>query len=290
MLNQYSPYVPRLLDEPWAGSRVAAGSFVFCRLSGLTPAHDDAGASSNGQVSEATEVVASAFRELSDTAYAHGGDVLAFGESSLSVLFTGDGRQGRAINAVHAMHDALDGTAVGAGERQVTMAAGIASGLVHLVTSGEDPRHLISIGPTVTRAIELAATAGAGDTRAERVDRSGMATHGRAVGWPAADFLAASIQRVINSDRNEPTSGNSVIGYAVFSGVDRALQRNPARAAQQVDAVVDAVQRAAAAFEITVIGNGVARGGGTLLLAAGHIGQTKKRRDHDSRQRHAPNK
>ena len=269
MLNQYSPYVPRLLDEPWAGSRVAAGSFVFCRLSGLTPAHDDAGARSNGQVSEATEVVASAFRELSGTAYAHGGDVLAFGESSLSVLFTGDGRQGRAINAVHAMHDALDGTAVGAGERQVTMAAGIASGLVHLVTSGEDPRHLISIGPTVTRAIELAATAGAGDTRAERVDRSGMATHGRAVGWPAADFLAASIQRVINSDRNEPTSGTSVIGYAVFSGVDRALQRNPARAAQQVDAVVDAVQRAAAAFEITVIGNGVARGGGTLLLAAG---------------------
>ncbi len=81
MLNQYSPYVPRLLDELWAGARIAAGSFVFCRLSGLTPALDDIAAGHNGQVAEAAEVVASAFRWLTAAAQAHGGDVLSFGGS-----------------------------------------------------------------------------------------------------------------------------------------------------------------------------------------------------------------
>ena len=269
MLNQYSLYVPRLLDEPWSGARIAPGSFVFCQLSGLTPALDDIAPGNNGQVAEAAEVVASAFRGLSEAAYAHGGDVLSFGASSLCVLFTGDGRQGRAINAVHAMHEALNGDDAQAVAGQISMSAGIASGMVHLVTSGKDPRHLISIGPTVTRAIELATAGGPGDTRAERVDRSGMATRGRAVAWPAADFLATSIQDVIESDRREPASATAAIGYAVFSGVDRALQRNPARTMELVDEVVDSVQHSAAAFGITILGNGVAPGGGTILLAAG---------------------
>ena len=253
--------MPRLLDEPWAGARIAAGSFVFCELTGLTPAVDSIAASSNGQVTKATEVVTRAFRGLFAAAHSHGGDVLSFGGSSLCVLFTGDGRQGRAINAVHAMHDALNG--------EVHISAGIASGMVHLVTSGDDPRHLISIGPTVTRAIELAKLAGLGGTRAERVDHSGIATQGKPVAWPAADFLASSIQAVIESDHEEPSSGAAAIGYAIFSGVDQALQRNPGRATKQVDAVVDVVQRAAAAFDITILGNDVAPGGGTLLLTAG---------------------
>lgn len=255
MRNALAPYVPRLLDEPWEGARVAAGSVVFCVLNRLTPIGE------SGDTAAINDVLGT----LIGATEANDGDVLSFGAGSLCAVFTGEGRNGRAINAVHAMHEEMS-------DAPFTMSAGIASGLVHLVTAGENPRQLMAVGPPVSRAIELAGSAGPGATRTERVDHSNMETQGRPTEWPPSDFVAASVAPAIG--RTDPELLPAAVGIAVYSGVDQALRRNPGRAIQQLQAVVDTVQRAAGEFGITVLSNDVGPGGGFFLLTAGIPAET----------------
>lgn len=266
----FAPYVPRLLDEPWDGPRIVAGSVAVCSITGLTALTEQL----TGEGAEGDDLVTAtingAFEGIIATAEAQGGDVLFLGGDAMCVLFTGKGRHGRAINAVHAMQDdvaarpAVPGVAVA-----LSMSAGIASGIVHLIICGDEPRQLIAVGPTVTRAVELQASAGPGETRSETVDRSALETHGRPMAWPAIAFLAEPIRDVIESEAAEPAHRAATVGFGIFSGVDRALQRNPGSAADGIAQVVDAVQRAAADYDVTLLGTNVGQDGGRFLLTAG---------------------
>lgn len=253
----YAAYVPRLLGQPWDGARIVAGSIVFCELAGLS-AHAERAAKGRKRIGVDIDAM---LDDVVGAAADQGGDILTLGSDAIGVLFTGEGRQGRAINAVHAMHEA-----VAAG---VTMSVGIASGMVHVITAGSEPRQLITVGPTVTRAIELASTAGAGETRTETVDRSAIETQGQAVALPRSAFLDPSVRDVVESGATAPKTQDATIGFATFSGVDRALQRNPGRAATQIGDLVDIVQRAATDYGITLLHTDLSHSGGRIALAAG---------------------
>jgi class 3 adenylate cyclase/tetratricopeptide (TPR) repeat protein len=157
-------------------------------------------------------------------------------------------------------------------EVPVEMAAGIASGMVHLITVDEEPRQLIAAGPTVTRALELAAVARAGETRAETIDRSAIETPGTSMAWPSSTFIASEIQDLIVTSATVPEPRSVTVGYAIFSGVDRALQRNPARAGEHLTTVVAEVVRAAAEFDVAVLGTDVSHDGGRIALVTGLSG------------------
>ena len=253
----YFGYVPRLLEEPWDGARIVAGSVAYCEIIGLS--------------AEATEKnstdIDGILNDLVRAAQDEGGDVLSLSAEAVGVLFSGEGRHGRALNAVHAMHDVFaagDGPAAGA-----AMSAGIASGLVHVITAGKEPRQLITVGPAVTRAIELSTIAGSGNTMPETVDRSAMETHGKAIALPRSAFLDPAVRDAIESGGGAPTIQQATIAVATFSGVDRALQRNPAKAAAQIADLVEAVQQAAAEYGITLLHTDLSPGGGRFALAAG---------------------
>jgi class 3 adenylate cyclase len=253
----YAAYVPRLLDDPWDGARIVAASVVFCDLAWISATTD--------RKRDANQFVGRLNGALSDliaAAESHGGDVLSFSSDAITLLFTGEGRQGRAINAVHAMHD-IAANAHGV----LSMSAGIASGVVHLITAGDKPRHLIAAGPTITRALELQALAGPGDTRAETVDRSAIETPGRTTARPAGTFIAPAVRDLIDAKQTDPDYRQATIGFGIFSGVDRALQRNPAKAARQIGEVVEAVHRAAAEHGVTALGVDPARDGGRFTLS-----------------------
>jgi len=253
----YLGYLPRLLEQPWDGARIVAGSVAFCEITSLT-AHVEPGVS---------PVIDGMLDDLAGAAQDNGGDVLSLAADAVSILFIGEGRHGRALNAVHAMHDVLS-------ERgDASMSAGIATGLVHLVIAGDEPRQLITLGPTVTRAIELAGLAGFGDTRIETIDRGAIETLGRAAALPRSAFLDPAVREPIESGRTDPAIQQATIGFATFSGVDRALQRNPARAAVQIADVVGSVQRAAIDYGITLLHTDLSRGGGRLALATGVPGE-----------------
>jgi hypothetical protein len=222
--------VPRLVDEPWDGARIVAGSVVFCDLARVSTTSENE--SSESQLDGELNL---ALNDLIAAADLHGGDVLCFSADAITLLFTGESRQGRAINAVHEMHEIADGYG------GLSMSAGIASGLVHLITAGDEPRQLIAAGPTITRAFDLQALAGPGDTRGETVDRSALETPGRMAAKPARTFIAPAVRDLIEAEQTDPSYLQATIGFGIFSGVDRALQRNPAKAAEQIGAVVDAV-------------------------------------------------
>ncbi len=253
----FAVYLPRLLEEPWEGARVVAGSVVHCDIGGLTTLVDELGE----DIERITKTVNAALADLTAVAESHGGDVLAMGVESFSALFTGEGRQGRALNAVHAMHDVITRADV-----PLSMTAGIATGMVHLITAGIEPIQLFALGPTVTRALELAAGAGPGETRSETLDRSAIETLGKQVVLPSTAFIAPRLQDIVGMD---PERRPVTIGFATFSGVDRAIQRNPGRAAGQITGLVAAVQRAGAEFDITVLGTDLSHDGGRITLGAG---------------------
>ena len=270
MRAAFAPYVPRLLDEPWDGARIVAGAVAVCSITGLTALTELLSGEGEEGDDMVTATINDAFGELIAIAEAAGGDVLFLGGDAMCVLFTGKGRRGRAINAVHAMQEAVatlplvPGVAVA-----LSMSAGIASGIVHLITCGDEPRQLIAVGPTVTKAVELEASAGPGDTRSETVDRSTLETQGRPMAWPAIAFLAQPIRHVIESKAADPAHRPATVGFGIFSGVDRALRRNPSTAADRIAEVVDAVQRAAADHDVTLLGTNVGQDGGRFLLTAG---------------------
>ena len=268
MRAAFAPYVPRLLDEPWDGARIVAGSVALCSITGLTALTEQLSGEEGDDLVTAT--INGAFGELIAIAEAAGGDVLFLGGEAMCVLFTGKGRHGRAINAVHAMQDAVAALPlVPGGAVALSMSAGIASGMVHLITCGDEPRQLIAVGPTVTKAVELEASAGPGETRSETVDRGALETQGRPMAWPAIAFLAQPIRRVIESETARPAHRPATVGFGIFSGVDRALRRNPSSAADRIAEVVDAVQRAAADHDVTLLGTNVGQDGGRFLLTAG---------------------
>lgn len=269
--ESFAPYVPRLLDEPFDGARVVAGSVAYCHLRGITELIDHLSAQDQLPLGGISEPINAAYTDLITAAEAGGGDVLGFGGDHMSVLFTGEGRHGRAINAVHAMQEALAAhPQISGNEVDLSMSAGIATGLVHLITCCEHPRTLTVVGPTVTRAMELASQANAGETRSASLDRSVIETKGRVEMWMAArEFLAAEVGEVVGAGSAKPVNRGAAVGYAMYSGVDRAMQRNPASAVDRLAAVVDAVERAAAEYGVTILGTEFSRDGGKILLAAG---------------------
>lgn len=270
MRATFAPYVPRLLDEPWDGARIVAGSVAVCRIAGLTALTERLSGKGEDGDDLVTTTLNGAFEDLIATAEGLGGDVLFLGGDHMCLLFTGEGRHGRAINATHAMQDAVVARPLVPGAAgALSMSAGIASGIVHLITCGDEPRQLIAVGATVSRAVELQATAGSGETRFETVDHNTLETHGRPVAWPVSAFLADPIRGVIGSEESRPAYRPATVAFGIFSGVDHALQRNPARAVDRIAELVDGVQRAATRYGATVLGTNVGRDGASFLLTTG---------------------
>ncbi len=272
MRDPFAPYVPRLLDEPWERARVIAGSIAFCDITGftaLTERLSKAGKEGSEKISDA---INGAFVDLIHAAEDQGGDVLSFEGDAMAVLFTGDGRHGRAINAVHAMQEALEArpkVKVKGPDVRLSMSAGIATGPVHVIIAGTDPKALVTVGPTLTRALLLESRASAGETRAETVDASAIETKGTTVPLFTSAFLDPAVREVVESGTARPEHRPAVVGFAMLSGVDRVLQRNPAIAVQRISDAIEIIDRAAAEFQITVLGTDVSRDGARVILAAG---------------------
>jgi class 3 adenylate cyclase len=207
MRDPLAPYVPRLLDEPWEGARVVGGSIAICDITGFTALTERLSRAGKEGSEKISDAINGAFVDLIEAAESLDGDVFSFGGDAMAVLFVGDGRHDRACKAAHAMQEVLKARPkmkVGGAGVQLTMSAGIATGPIHLIIAGMDPKTLVAVGPTVTRALDLESRASAGETWTETDDYSAIETKGTLVGLFPSAFIDQAVRDVLESGTAHP--------------------------------------------------------------------------------------
>jgi class 3 adenylate cyclase len=211
------PYVSALIrDGLEPGNCALQGTFVKTDVTGFTPLTERLARS--GRIG--AEVVGTAmdrcFGVLIDRLIPVGGDVVFFGGDALFIAFQGGGHAARAVEGAHLMLDALPGLNpidTPLGPVRIRMSLGVASGVVDVVVGDGPQRPLFLSGPTVTRTVQLEASAGPGEVYVDAVVAEQI---GQRRMQPIGDGVFRSMRRrsgavrtasaAARGDRNEPLS------------------------------------------------------------------------------------
>jgi class 3 adenylate cyclase/tetratricopeptide (TPR) repeat protein len=299
-----STFVPRLTaewlrDDPGRLWQEVEGTLAFVDISGFTAMSERLSRAGKAGAEEVTDVMNATFAALLDVAYAEGGGLLKFGGDALLLLYSGEDHARCASRAAYRMRRVL--RAVGrprtsAGAVHLRMHAGIHSGQFHFFLLGESHRELLITGPGATRTVEMEAASEAGEIvlspetaavlPAAAVGKEkgpGLLLQGDPEGTAtpaplpevADELIERALPVAIRAQLLEggPLEGehrNAALAFIRFSGVDEVLQsEGPDAVADALEALVNAIESAAADHGVTFLESDVDRDGGRIILAAG---------------------
>jgi len=299
---QHALYLPRMLldwlsHEPDATHRSLDGTVVFADVSGFTALTETLAAEhGKGGAEQITRIMNEAFTELVDIVFMEGGDLLRYGGDALFCFFEGENHAGRAVRAAIDMGAEI--TEIDAGEVDLGISIGLASGRMDVVLVGSDEREMFFSGPAVDEAM-------AAESAAEKGQVFAPAGFGEVLPGAALE-QAGDFVHIIEDDPDTPFSDGAIDvrlpedqDYSAFISADLrerltlALvggENRPASigfvmfhegeelpAEDRVEALDDMFRHARAACDrngVAYLGNDVYPGGGKLLVADGVPGRS----------------
>lgn len=302
-----APYVPRLvmqwmLESPDLRHRSIDGTLVFADISGFTELTERLAARGAVGAEEMGDILNAVFEPLLASAYELGAGLLTWGGDAVLLLFDGFDHARRASAASMDMQRVIE--AVGrirteAGRVVLRMSIGIHTGPVDAMLVGSDYRQLVVTGPTATGVALMEKTADATEVVVSSATREALSRAGteapagaKGDGWlltrrpdvatgaapPPVPHEGIDLQQVLARPIREHLLGGAVepehrhvtVGFIEFSGVDALLEtEGSAATTDAVDAVISAAQRAASAYEATILGVDVNADGGKIIIASG---------------------
>lgn len=305
MPEPLTPYLPRLLIE-WERERGAdrhrgiPGTLAFVDLSGFTTMSERLAKRGKVGAEEVTDVLNSTFARLLAVAYENGGSLLKFGGDALLLFFTGAEHTARACHSAVGMRRKLrelGALRTSAGVVRLRMSIGVHSDTFLFFAVGALHHELVVSGPAASRTVAMEQTAEAGEivVSAETaallprgllgeakgegvllrkapppplVSLRGMEKE--AEGLDLASYLPVALREHLAAGGGEGEHRQVSIAFVHFGGVDAlAGSDGPERAADAVDEVISAAQRAAADQQICFLGTDVDADGGKIILVAG---------------------
>ena len=298
-----APYVPRLVVD-WVAEhaterhRQVPGSLVFADISGFTALTERLSIRGRAGAEEMGGLINAVFDELLTAAYNYGANLLKWGGDAVLLLFDGEGHGPRAARAAWAMQQVLRRTgrlSTSCGQIRLRMTVGVHSGPVDFVLVGHEFRELIVLGPAATTTARMERLAEAGETvlspaTAELLPERCLGD-AREDGVLLARAPVVALTPVRSPKRDDVDLGqtmsrqlrdhlvdgsaeyehrNVTVGFINFSGTDDLLaERGPDALTDAVAAVVDVVEKAASAHDVTILATDVAENGGKFFLCAG---------------------
>jgi class 3 adenylate cyclase/tetratricopeptide (TPR) repeat protein len=303
--RKFDCYVPRVLLKrlvvaPEDLVETLEGTMVFVDVSGFTRLSERLARRGREGAEHLTDAINACFSALLADAYANGGSLLKFGGDALLLWFDGDDHPLRACTSAAAMRNTIRraGRIRAAGSHiSLRMSAGVHTGNFHMFLVGKSHREYLIAGPHSSKVVEMEAAAAAGQVLLS--PQTAAMLPRRALGGPAGPgvLLARSpsksqfapeeeIQRpdhdaIIRCLSTEvrthvlaapaaPEHRTAVVAFVQFGELDELINaRGPAAAAEQLAALVEAVEEAADLFQVCFLGSDVAADGGKLILTAG---------------------
>lgn len=298
-----TPFVPRLVvewlrDEPDSRWREVDGTLAFVDVSGFTAMSERLAREGKSGAEQVTEVMNATFARLLEVAYSYGGGLLKFGGDALLILFDGADHPARAAAAAHGMRDALAASshpATAAGEVTLRMHVGLHSERFHFFLVGDGHRELIVTGPAATRTVAIESASAADEILVSESTAAGLER--RAVGarkdgaillraapaaepqfFPLPDTTGLDLERCVPvavrqelaAGAVEPEHRQATVAFVRFSGADALIESaGPAAAADAVEELVLAAQRAAEEHGVCFLESDIDADGGRIVLVAG---------------------
>ncbi|MBK5266740.1 MAG: tetratricopeptide repeat protein [Acidimicrobiia bacterium] len=294
---QHALYLPRLVfdwlrERPTASSGSVHGTLIFADVSGFTALSDRLAIEmGRGGSEKVTSVMNEAFAELVEIVFLEHGDLLRFGGDALVALFTEEHHSGRACRAAIDMRDAIGD--IDAGDIDLNISIGIASGDINVNVIGREHREMILSGPTVDEVIgaESGATAGqifVSPVLAEEI--SNVATKDPSGFWQLkadpdsaplldepedltftedasfSDFISPDFRNLLTLTLQQGEHRPASIGFVKFSGL-AALDESDR--AVSLESLFKAVTNACQEFDVAYVSNDIDKDGGKFILAAG---------------------
>lgn len=263
-------------------------------ISGFTAMSERHSAQGRAGSEKLLTIMSSCFTGLIDAATAQGGDVLKFGGDALLILFTGGDHRRRCAAAGVAMQRALRESPV-ARRARLTMTVGATTGSFDVVLAGSERRELLVVGRCADRVIRLESAAATGETLvdsaiAEQFPPAAVvgAHHGgfvidpeltlpetatarpSSVGFPLEPFVPGPV--VEQLDAFADLGGEhrfATVGFLEVSGVNEALDRDPAVAARRIGDVIDAVAEICDGLGVAPLETDISTDGFKFVLSAG---------------------
>jgi class 3 adenylate cyclase/tetratricopeptide (TPR) repeat protein len=297
-------FIPRLTIE-WLRSSPELcwlevdGTLAFVDISGFTAMSEQLSSRGRAGAEEVTGVMNTTFSALLEEAYALGGGLLKFGGDALLLLYQGDDHAARAARAAFEMRRTL--RAVGrprtsAGPVQLRMHAGLHSGRFQFFLVGESHRELLVTGPAASRTVEMEAASEAGEilVSTETASELDPSTLGEEKGpghllqaapdvsgtlEPLPEFADTPIElavpaplraQLLEVGQFEGEHRHAAIAFVRYSGTDEIIAtEGPAAAAEAIEVLVQAVERASDDHGVTFLESDVDRDGGRIVLVSG---------------------
>jgi class 3 adenylate cyclase/tetratricopeptide (TPR) repeat protein len=239
------------------------------------------------------------FSALLEEAYALGGGLLKFGGDALLLLYQGDNHAARAARAAFEMRRTL--RAIGrprtsAGPVQLKIHAGLHSGRFQFFLVGDSHRELLVTGPAASRTVEMEAASEAGEilvstetaaeldpsTLGEQKGPGRLLQRAPDVGGalePLPEFAGIPIEVAVPAPLRAqllevgPFEGehrHAAIAFVRYSGTDEIIAvEGPAAAAEAIEVLAAAVERACDDHGVTFLESDVDRDGGRIILVSG---------------------
>ena len=300
-----SPYVPLLALDwlvacPERTFREVDGTVAFVDISGFTKLSERLARLGKEGAEELTGAIGSCFDALLAVAYEYGAGLLKFGGDALLLLFTGADHALRAAHAAAGMRAAL--RVVGrlttpAGRVALRMSVGVHSGRFQFFLVGSQHRELLVTGPAATQTVLMEQAAEAGEIVASPstarllparyvgdAKGDGFLLRGTPPALPLPAPTATSAQsraaaaaavpddvcRHLVGGGSEPEHRLATVTFIRYEGTDEVLERDgPERLGENLAALVETVQIAAASHGITFLASDIDKDGGKIILTAG---------------------
>ncbi len=297
-------YLPRLaLDwvtgTPAQEHRSLDGTLVFVDVSGFTALTERLAVRRRAGAEEINEIVGATFTELAAIAARYGADLLKWGGDAAVLFFDQPGSAARGARTAWLMARAMRRlgrlrTSVGRVDLKVSI--GVHTGVVELFLLPGRQRELVIAGPGATRAVEMEASASAGEvvvsTASATLLDGGVLGEPRGggillVGEPRADECPAPAPEVhrmgdadvlvperlrsyLASADEHPEHRPIAICFVQLAGLDSFIgYRGAPAAVHELGALLRGVQDAADRHEVTFYGTDIASDGVKIMLLGG---------------------
>ena len=301
---RYSSYLSKVAArEPDGGDGAwlpIEGTLLFADISGFTNLSERLALKGRIGAEELTTVLDRVFGKMIDIAISRGGSLIKFGGDALLLMFDTEDHALQACTAGVEMRKALreasqEPTSVG--RLRLSMSVGIHSGTIDYFFAGTSHRELIVSGPVASMTTVMEGTADAGEIVMSGATKAlvpqGFAGSAKGDGWllrkrtinhdlpdldesafaPEQDlsrFIPVALREHLSSGFGDSEHRVATVGFLKFKGVDALLENEgPDALAAELHGLVNRVQDAVDAEEVTFLASDIDENGGKFILASG---------------------
>jgi class 3 adenylate cyclase/tetratricopeptide (TPR) repeat protein len=302
--GRLAPYLPRLTIE-WlradatARRRALEGTLAFVDISGFTAMSERLAPKGKRGAEEVIDVMSATFARLLGVAYENGGGLVKLGGDAMLLFFDGEDHARRACAASWGMRDslrALGPLQTSVGPVALQMHVGVHTGAFDFFLVGNRHRELIVAGAAAARTVEMEETAAAGEIAVSDATASLLETpslgerkgSGTLLAAPPAvaltgipvvpaaaeeellPFVPEALRDSLLAEKLESEHRHAAVAFARFGGVDDLHDAEGIDAvAAAIAEVVDALEEAAAAYNVCFLESDIDAFGGRVVLVSG---------------------